>query len=48
MQYRRSYCYRFRDAAVCSKPELMSDDVLRQLLRRLEEHIVKYSFAEFP
>jgi len=26
----------------------MSDDVLHQLLRRLEEHIAKYSFAEFP
>jgi uncharacterized protein len=26
----------------------MSAGVLRQLLRRLEEHIVKYSFAEFP
>jgi uncharacterized protein len=26
----------------------MSDDVLRQLLGRLEEHIVRHSFAEFP
>ena len=43
-----SYCYWFRDAAVYDKPKLMSDDVLHQLLRRLEEHIVKYSFAEFP
>jgi uncharacterized protein len=43
-----SYCYWFRDAAVYTKPKLMSAGVLRQLLRRLEEHIVKYSFAEFP
>ena len=43
-----SYCYWFRDAAVYAKPKLMSAEVLRQLLRRLEEHIVKYSFAEFP
>src|SRR5215468_428172 len=43
-----SYCYWFRDAAVYNKPKLMSDDVLHQLLRRLGEHIVKYSFAEFP
>src|SRR5215471_4288898 len=43
-----SYCYSFRDAAAYDKPKLMSDDVLHQLLRRLEEHIVKYSFAEFP
>ena len=43
-----SYCYWFRDAAVYAKPKLMSDDVLRQLLRRIEEHVVKFSFAEFP
>jgi uncharacterized protein len=43
-----SYCYWFRDAAVYTKPKLMSAEVLHQLLRRLEEHIVKYSFAEFP
>ncbi|HMA75618.1 MAG TPA: radical SAM protein [Xanthobacteraceae bacterium] len=43
-----SYCYWFRDATVYNKPKLMSDDVLHQLLRRLEEHIAKYSFAEFP
>jgi uncharacterized protein len=43
-----SYCYWFRDAAVYSKPKLMSADVLQQLLRRIEEHIVKYSFVEFP
>jgi uncharacterized protein len=43
-----SYCYWFRDAAVYTKPKLMSADVLRQLLRRIEEHVVKYSLAEFP
>lgn len=43
-----SYCYWFRDAAVYNKPKLMSAEVLHQLLRRLEEHIVKYSFADFP
>jgi uncharacterized protein len=43
-----SYCYWFRDAAVYAKPKLMRAEVLHQLLRRLEEHIVKYSFAEFP
>jgi uncharacterized protein len=43
-----SYCYWFRDAAVYSKPKLMSGEVLRQLLRRIEEHVVKYSLAEFP
>lgn len=43
-----SYCYWFRDAAVYNKPKVMSTDVLDQLLRRVEEHIVRYSFAEFP
>ncbi len=43
-----SYCYWFRDAAVYDKPKLMSGEVLQQLLRRIEEHIVKYSIAEFP
>jgi uncharacterized protein len=43
-----SYCYWFRDASVYNKPKLMSDEVLYQLLRRLEEQIVKYSFFEFP
>jgi uncharacterized protein len=43
-----SYCYWFRDAAVYSKPKLMSGDVLRQLLRRIEEHVVKHSLTEFP
>src|SRR5215468_10480950 len=43
-----SYCYWFRDAAVYSKPKLMSEEVLQQLLRRIEEHLVKHSLAEFP
>ena len=43
-----SYCYWFRDAAVYNKPKLMSVEVLDQLLRRLEEHIVKYSLVDFP
>jgi len=43
-----SYCYWFRDAAVYNKPKLMSAEVLQQLLRRVEEHVVKYSLAEFP
>src|SRR6185503_4859613 len=43
-----SYCYWFRDAAVYSKPKLMSAEVLQQLLRRIEEHVVKYDFLEFP
>lgn len=43
-----SYCYWFRDAAVYSKPKLMSAEVLHQLLWRIEEHIVKYSLVEFP
>ena len=43
-----SYCYWFRDASVYSKPKLMSVEVLHQLLRRLEEHVVKYAFVEFP
>jgi uncharacterized protein len=43
-----SYCYWFRDAAVYQKPKLMSLGVLQQLLRRIDEHIVKYSLAEFP
>lgn len=43
-----SYCYWFRDAAVYTKPKLMSGDVLRQLLRRIEDHIIRYSLTEFP
>ena len=40
-----SYCYWFRDAAVYSKPKLMSAEVLQQLLRRIEEHIPLYRFG---
>ncbi|HEY7298985.1 MAG TPA: radical SAM protein [Xanthobacteraceae bacterium] len=43
-----SYCYWFRDAAVYAKPKLMNAEVLEQLLRRIEEHIVKYSMVELP
>src|SRR5438874_12229142 len=43
-----SYCYWFRDAAVYDKPKLMSVDVLRRLLQRIEEHIAKHSLIEFP
>ena len=43
-----SYCYWFRDASVYGKPKLMSDEVLEQLLWRIEEHIVKYSLGDLP
>src|SRR6478752_1824009 len=43
-----SYCYWFRDAAVYEKPKLMSAEVLQQLLRRIEEHVAKYSLIDFP
>jgi uncharacterized protein len=43
-----SYCYWFRDAAVYDKPKLMSDEVLQQLLRRIEEHVGRYALADFP
>jgi uncharacterized protein len=43
-----SYCYWFRDAAVYDKPKLMSADVLRQLLRRIEEHVGRFALVEFP
>jgi len=43
-----SYCYWFRDAAVYTKPKLMTGDVLRQLLHRIEEHIIRHSLTEFP
>ena len=43
-----SYCYWFRDASVYDKPKLMSDDVSRQLLARIEEHIAAHSLADFP
>jgi uncharacterized protein len=43
-----SYCYWFRDASVYEKPKLMSADVLRQLLMRIEQHVSSYPFADFP
>jgi uncharacterized protein len=43
-----SYCYWFRDPAVYEKPKLMSTEVLDQLLRRVEEHIVRHELPEFP
>src|ERR1051326_4321001 len=43
-----SYCYWFRDAAVYSKPKLMSADVLKQLLRRIEEHVAEHEPVDFP
>jgi uncharacterized protein len=43
-----SYCYWFRDASVYDKPKLMSDEVLHQLLQRIEEHIAEHSLVEFP
>jgi uncharacterized protein len=43
-----SYCYWFRDAAVYEKPKLMSAIVLRQLLRRIEEHVTRYALVDFP
>ena len=43
-----SYCYWFRDASVYEKPKLMGADVLQQLLQRIEEHVGKYPFADFP
>ena len=43
-----SYCYWFRDAAVYTKPKLMSTEVLAQLLRRIEEHLATHPLPEFP
>jgi len=43
-----SYCYWFRDASVYDKPKLMSDDVLRQLLARIEEHVTTHVLPDFP
>ena len=43
-----SYCYWFRDPSVYSKPKLMSDVVLEQLLRRMEEHVTAHALPEFP
>jgi len=41
-----SYCYWFRDASVYDKPKLMSERVAQQLLRRIEEHIVRHGLAD--
>jgi uncharacterized protein len=43
-----SYCYWFRDASVYHKPKLMSAAVLRQLLLRIEEHVVAHGLRDFP
>src|ERR1700758_3102603 len=43
-----SYCYWFRDASVYDKPKLMSDDVLRQLLIRIEEHVLANALVDLP
>lgn len=43
-----SYCYWFRDASVYSKPKLMGPEVQHRLLLRIEEHVVRYSLADFP
>ncbi len=43
-----SYCYWFRDASVYDKPKLMSDDVLRQLLARIDEHVATHLLPDFP
>jgi uncharacterized protein len=43
-----SYCYWFRDASVYDKPKLMSGEVLQQLLRRIEEHVARFSLSDFP
>src|SRR6476659_3847979 len=43
-----SYCYWFRDAAVYEKPKLMGAEVMRQLLRSMEEHVDEHGLAYFP
>lgn len=43
-----TYCYWFRDAAVYEKPKLMGEAVLRQLLRRIEEHVTEYALPDLP
>lgn len=43
-----SYCYWFRDPAVYDKPKLMSTEVLRQLLQRIEQHVTRYALIDFP
>jgi uncharacterized protein len=43
-----SYCYWFRDPAVYSKPKVMSEKVLEQLLQRMEEHATAHSLPDLP
>src|SRR5215472_11545385 len=43
-----SYCYWFRDASVYDKPKLMSEQVTRQLLLRIEEHVVTHGLTDLP
>ena len=43
-----SYCYWFRDAAVYDKPKLMSAEVLRQLVSRIEEHVSEHHLPDLP
>src|ERR1700744_1218835 len=43
-----SYCYWFRDPAVYSKPKMMSEQVLEQLLQRMEEHAITHSLPALP
>ena len=43
-----SYCYWFRDASVYEKPKLMSAATLRQLLLRIEEHVVEHGLSDLP
>jgi uncharacterized protein len=42
-----SYCYWFRDSSVYARPKLLSQAVLYQLLKRVEEHIVAFSLPSF-
>ena len=43
-----SYCYWFRDASVYAQPKLMGEDVLKMLLRRMEEHLQDHPLPDFP
>jgi uncharacterized protein len=42
-----SYCYWFRDNSVYAKPKLMSTAVRAQLLRRIEQQVVRFSLPKF-
>jgi uncharacterized protein len=42
-----SYCYWFRDQSVYAKPKVMNAAVLTQLLKRIEEQIIRFSLKEF-